>query len=311
MGNNAQNNRPANLSVPGQNHHPQQQPMQQLPNGMGAPMPMPNIHPGMGPMPLKGVPPQSQMGMQGMPMPPAHRLPAPNATPDLSLVMQAQRISQQQRAAVQMQQHQGGGGPQTMHSSPPNSIRGLPNMGPNQQAFMPTNGMSPNAMQHFAGSPPTNASAAALQGSPRLNPQYAQLEASYRSKFPAATPEQVRKMVADALGNAQRHAAMQAAAGGSVQGMQGSSPVQYAQMLRAQQERQAAAVAAQGMQQGGQGQQGQQGQNQGQQGQQGQGQGQQGMQGQQQGMGQQQGVGLQPQQMQPQRSGSAASAGAK
>ncbi|KFY23299.1 hypothetical protein V491_02595, partial [Pseudogymnoascus sp. VKM F-3775] len=67
MGNNAQNNRPTNLSVPGQNQHPQHQPMQQLPNAMGAPMPMPNIHPGMGPMPLKGVPQQSQMGMQGMP----------------------------------------------------------------------------------------------------------------------------------------------------------------------------------------------------------------------------------------------------
>lgn len=107
-------------------------------------------------------------------------------------------------------------------------------------------------------------------------------------------------MVADALGNAQRQAAMHAAAGGSVQGMQGSSPVQYAQMLRAQQERQAAAVAAQGMQ-GGQGQQ------QGQGGQQGQGQ--QGMQGGQQAMGQQQG--LQPQQMQQQRSGSATSAGTK
>ncbi|ELR01960.1 hypothetical protein GMDG_05133 [Pseudogymnoascus destructans 20631-21] len=286
MGNNAQNNRPANLSVPGQNHHlqQQQQAMQQLPNGMGAPMPMPNIH--------------------------------------LGLVMQAQRISQQQRAAVQIQQHQGGGGQQTMHSSPPNAIRGLPNMGaPNQQqAFMPTNGMSPNPMQqqHFAGSPPNSAAAAALQGSPRLNPQYAQLEASYRAKFPAATPEQVRKMVADALGNAQRQAAMHAAAGGGVQGMQGSSPVQYAQMLRAQQERQAAAVAAQGMQQGGgqqQGQgQGQQQQGQGGQGQGGQGQGQQGMQqgGQQQGMGQQQGSGgLQPQQMQQQRSGSATSAGTK
>ncbi|OBT98375.1 chromatin modification- protein VID21 [Pseudogymnoascus verrucosus] len=338
-GNNNPQNRPANLSVPGQ-HHPQQQQqqqqgMQQLPNGMGAPgMPMPNLHPGMGgPMPLKGVPQQAQMGMQGMPMGPAHRLPAPNATPDLSLVMQAQRISQQQRAAVQMQQHQGGGGVQTMHSSPPNAIRGLPNMGgvpgQQQQGFMPTNGMSPNPMQqqqqqqHFAGSPPNSAAGVAgLQGSPRLNPQYAQLEASYRAKFPTATPEQVRKMVADALGNAQRQAAMHAAAGGGVQGMQGSSPVQYAQMLRAQQERQAAAVAAQGMQNQGQG--GQQGQGQGQgqgqqgqgqQGQQGQGQGQQqgGMQGQQQGMGQQQqgGGGLQPQQMQQQRSGSATSAGTK
>ncbi|OBT80600.1 hypothetical protein VF21_00446 [Pseudogymnoascus sp. 05NY08] len=326
VNNNPQNNRPTNLSVPGQ-HHPQQQQqqqgMQQLPNGMGAPgMPMPNLHPGMGgPMPLKGVPQQAQMGMQGMPMGPAHRLPAPNATPDLSLVMQAQRISQQQRAAVQMQQHQGGA--QTMHSSPPNAIRGLPNMGgggpgqQQQQGFMPTNGMSPNPMQqqqqHFAGSPPA-AGVAGLQGSPRLNPQYAQLEASYRAKFPAATPEQVRKMVADALGNAQRQAAMHAAAGGGVQGMQGSSPVQYAQMLRAQQERQAAAVAAQGMQgQGQQGGQGGQGQGQGQQGQGGQGQGQQGMQqgGQQQGMGQQQGGGLQPQQMQQQRSGSATSAGTK
>ncbi|OBT70396.1 hypothetical protein VE03_00156 [Pseudogymnoascus sp. 23342-1-I1] len=352
MGNNAQQNRPANLSVPGQNqHHPQQQGMQQqLPNGMGAPMPMPNLHPGMGPMPLKGVPQQqqAQMGMPGMP--PSHRLPAPNATPDLSLVMQAQRISQQQRAAVQMQQHGGGGGGGgTMHSSPPNAIRGLPNMGgagggvnqQQQQAFMPPNGMSPSPMQHFAGSPagagansPAAAAAAAaagLQGSPRLNPQYAQLEASYRAKFPAATQEQVRKMVADALGNAQRQAAMHAAAGGNVGvggmgglgGMQGNSPVQYAQMLRAQQERQAAAAAAQGMQggQGGQGQGGKQGQGQqggqqgqGQQGQQGQGQG---MQGQQQGMGQQQqqqgggGGGLQPQQMQQQRSGSATSAGTK
>ena len=218
MGNNAQNNRPANLSVPGQNQHPQHQPMQQLPNAMGAPMPMPNIHPGMGPMPLKGVPQQSQMGMQGMPMPPGHRLPAPNATPDLSLVMQAQRISQQQRAAVQMQQHQGGGGQQTMHSSPPNAIRGLPNMGgggggpnPNQPPFMPQAGMSPNPMQqqqqqqqqqHFANSSPNPNSnvnsPATLANSPRLNPQYAQLEASYRAKFPTATQEQVRKMVADA-----------------------------------------------------------------------------------------------------------------
>ncbi len=84
--------------------------------------------------------------------------------------------------------------------------------------------------------------------------QVPKLEAQIRASYPNATPEQIRKMVGDSINQSvaqQRQqisqSAMHAAAGGAnampglPTGMQ-NSPQQYAQMLRAQQERQAAAA---------------------------------------------------------------------
>ncbi|KAI9742665.1 MAG: chromatin modification- protein VID21 [Claussenomyces sp. TS43310] len=268
--------RPGQLSAPAQSLPPG--PMQSLPNGMGNSMPISNGngHGGAPPIPMKGVP-QAQMqnmpGLQGLQS--QHRLPVPNPGPDLRLVMQARQISEQQRQAVQMQQQsqQHSGQNSHVHNSPPNVRANMNAM--SQQNFMQNN----QAMMASFGAgnanglstPPANGMQAPNNGpagSPRIGhphqPQQMhsngstilevnQLEAQYHSQFPNAPPEQIRKMVSDTL--KQRHAqrqqisqsAMHAAAGngGALPGLPGGmqhSPQQYAQMLRAQQERQAQAA---------------------------------------------------------------------
>jgi chromatin modification-related protein VID21 len=188
-------------------------------------------------------------------------MPAPNPAPDIRLVMQARQISEQQRQAVQMQQ-QGQNG--QIHNSPPNMRSNMSGM--NQQAFMQNNQAMMAAFNsgnmNGVSTPPPNGLNVPGAGSPRMaHPgqsqqlngsvsQITKLEASCRAQYPTASPEQINKLVRDALSQnlaVQRQSAMHAAAGngtplaGMPAGMQ-NSPQQYAQMLRAQQERQAANV---------------------------------------------------------------------
>jgi chromatin modification-related protein VID21 len=262
-------NRSNQLAVPGQNlPHAQMQP---LPNGMAAQVPLPNGHGTIPQMPLKGVPQAPMQGMPGMPsmqgMPAQHRMSTPNAAPDMRLVMQARQISEQQRQAVQMQQ-QGQNG--QIHNSPPNMRANLNMSGMNQQAFMQNNQAMLAAFNagnmNGIGTPPANGlnvPSAGPAGSPRMGhpgqpqqpngsvSQITKLESQFRAQFPTASPDQINKFVRDALSTAaQRQSAMHAAAGSgtALAGMPGgiqNSPQQYAQMLRAQQERQAAAASQQ------------------------------------------------------------------
>lgn len=255
-------NRPNQLAIPGQNlPHAQ---MQVLPNGIGTQVPLTNGHGPIPQIPLKVVPQAQMQGMPGMPgmqgLPPQHRMPAPNPAPDIRMVMQARQISEQQRQAVQMQQ-QGQTG--QIHNSPPNMRSNMSGM--NQQAFMQNNQAimaAFNSGNMNGVSTPPNGLNVPGAGSPRMaHPgqsqqpngsvsQISKLEASCRAQYPTASPEHINKFVRDALSQnlaVQRQSAMHAAAGsgtplaGIPAGMQ-SSPQQYAQMLRAQQERQAANV---------------------------------------------------------------------
>lgn len=264
-------NRPSQLAVPGQSlPHAQMQP---LPNGMAAQVTLPNGHGTIPQMPLKGVPQAPMQGMPGMPgmqgMPAQHRMSAPNAAPDMRLVMQARQISEQQRQAVQMQQQ---GQNNQIHNSPPNMRANMNMNGMNQQAFMQNNQAMLAAFNagsmNGVGTPPANGlnvPSAGPAGSPRMGhpgqpqqpngsvSQITKLESQFRAQFPTASPDQINKLVRDALSQnlaAQRQSAMHAAAGSgtSLAGMPGgiqNSPQQYAQMLRAQQERQAAAASQQ------------------------------------------------------------------
>lgn len=321
-----------NLAVPGVPNHLPHVPMQSLkPPTVAGQMGMPMQHGGMGQMQPNGVP-QAQMqgmqNMQGMQHSQQGRLPVPNQTPDLNLVMQAQRISQQQRAAVQMQQNgqhatgQAQMSPQNAMRPNPQGMAGGANVHPTpaqQQTFLANaaNLAAQTAMHNFTNSPnhpqppPNQMSPGA--GRPAGSPAVQAIEQGFRTKYPQATEQQIRKLVGDALLQQERVRAMQAAAGGQgnmgspamgnanpamgnvgvnvntgmaggmsgglanglSQGL-GNSPVQYAQMLRAQQERQAQIVAQAAQQQQqqqqanmGQGQGQNQGQNQGQTGSQG------------------------------------------
>lgn len=260
-------------------------PMQAPPNamaGMQAQMAAGGLVP---PMPMNGVQ-QAQMaaGLQA-----GHRMPMPNPQPDLNLMLQARRISEQQRQAVQMQQQQQHQGQPQQQQAPqsqpmqqsnsgaqqgsPNGVRAGMN-GINQQNFLAnTQAMmasfnSPNgtAMATSPGAGLSMPSVAA--GSPRthvvqpsrglpasLVAQLGEIENQIRSKNPNLTQEQSRQIAMDNLQRylMQRNAqtAMNAAAGASAQqaamanGIAPStSPHQYAQLLRAQQQAQAAAAAA-------------------------------------------------------------------
>jgi chromatin modification-related protein VID21 len=193
---------------------------------------------------------------------------APNGAPDLRLVMQARQISEQQRQAIQIQQQ---GQNNQIHNSPPNMRASINMNGINQQAFLQNNQAMMAAFNAGSingnGTPPANGLniPSVPAGSPRMGhpgqpqqpngsvSQISKLESQFRAQFPTASPEQVKKMVQDTLSQnlaVQRQSAMHAAAGSgtSLTGMLGgiqNSPQQYAQMLRAQQERQAAATSQQ------------------------------------------------------------------
>ena len=263
-------------------------PMQAPPNamaGMQAQMAAGGLVP---PLPMNGVQQAQMAGLQA-----GHRMPITNPQPDLNLMLQARRISEQQRAAVQMQQQQqqqqgqqGQPQPQqNLQSQPmqqsnsgaqqgsPNGMRTQMN-GINQQNFL----ANTQAMMASFGSPNGTGMATSpgaglnmpsvAAGSPRghvVQPQRAlpaalvaqlgEFENQIRSKNPNLTQEQTRQIAMDNLQRyiMQRNAqtAMNAAAGASAQqaalanGIPNStSPHQYAQLLRAQQQAQAAAAAA-------------------------------------------------------------------
>ncbi|KAH7258223.1 RNA polymerase II transcription elongation factor SpEAF [Fusarium solani] len=245
-------------------------PMQSPANGMGG---VPSHMAGglVPPNQMTGVQQAQLQALQGQ----HGRMPMPNPQPDVNLMMRAQRISEQQRAAVQMQQ----GGPGTpgqgtagsQQSPPPNMRNGVnginatamsqQNFINNAQAMM----ASFNASNHNGAAPQANGlhmpSGPAGSLAPRPQPQLpasianqlAQLEGQFRAKNPNITPEQARQLATEHLTRAmmaQRQSAMNAAAGAAngQGGLAGSiaattSPHQYAALLRQQQQQQASQAA--------------------------------------------------------------------
>ena len=215
--------------------------------GQGRPrMPMPAPANGMTGMPshmASGLVPPAQMNsvqhaqlqaaMQGQ----QHRMPMPNPQENASLMMQAQRISQQQRQQQlqqvqqlqqQQQQQQQQGGPGTPNpaaanqgSPPPNMRNGVNGVngvsaanglnGMSQQNFMQSAQAmlaSFNAANNASHStPPANGlhMPSGPAGSPGARPpisanlmsQLNVIEASYRAKNPNLTPEQLRQMATE------------------------------------------------------------------------------------------------------------------
>ncbi len=199
-----------------------------------------------------GALPQAQLqaAMQAQ-----HRMALQTPQPDINLVMQARRIQDQQRAAVQMQQAQhqaaqqavqqgqqmGQGTPGPQGS--PNGMRGMPMNGMNQQNFM-SNAQAMMAFSNAANgaqmatSPSPGLSMPGVAGSPRAFMQMAQsnsvlanrlreFEAQIRSKNPLLPPEQAHRLASEALAKLiqrepglhnHQQAAMSAAAGALGQG---------------------------------------------------------------------------------------------
>jgi len=282
-------NMPSQLAVPGQPRP--RMPMQAPANAMAGvqgPVGGGGLVP---PMPLNGIPQAQMQALQAV----QQGIPMANPRPDINLVLQARRIQDQQRAAVQLQQqqvqqqqqqqqaqqqaHQQQPG-QTVQQRPqvvggpqgsPTGMRPVVN-GLNQQNFMANaqammasfnpnggagmgtpNGGGINMASLPAGSPRANPVQAPI--SPAMAGHIRELEQSFKAKDPNLTLEQARQM---ALNNyqqivlLQRRNAMASASGGSPQmalangmpTMTGTSPHQYAQLLRAQQQAQAHAAAA-------------------------------------------------------------------
>lgn len=263
----------------------QRMPMQAPANGVGLAGVQAQMAGGGGlsaPPQMNGAPTAQMQGMQAQ-----QRMPMPNQQPDANLMLRAQRISEQQRAAVQIQQAQGGPqhhpqqpvnigtpGATGQHNSPPlrNGVNGV-----SQQTFMNSaqaimasySTAAANGNGH--GSPQANglhmpsAASAASPGQrvhPQLPPgitaQLNQLEATFRAKHANLTPEQARQLATEHLTRAmmaQRQNAMNAAAGATGQtGIANSiaattSPHQYAALLRQQQQQQAQQQAQQLLQQ--------------------------------------------------------------
>ncbi|KAM3556626.1 hypothetical protein ARSEF4850_005445 [Beauveria asiatica] len=199
---------------------------------------------------MKGIPTaQLQAALQAQAQ--QHRMsPMPNQQPDASLMLRAQQISNQQRAAVQIQQQQqvhhqqqrpnsavqqNGQGSPPMHNgvngiSQQSFMNGAPSMMPTQ-AMMPAQAMMPvqnvnNANRNGGAASGVPVQNGVLNGSPgtrmptQLPPNIAlqlnQLEAQFRAKNPSLTPEQSRQLATEHLTRAmmaQRQSALAAAAG--------------------------------------------------------------------------------------------------
>ncbi|OAA76408.1 large tegument protein [Akanthomyces lecanii RCEF 1005] len=226
---------------------------------------------------MKGIPAaQLQAAMQAQAQ--QHRMPMPNQAADANLMLRAQQMANQQRAAVQIQQQQqvhhqqqrpNSAVQQNGQGSPPmhNGVNGM--NGVNQQTFMNNaqaamaayngnnanrNGGAANGMHMQNGVP--NGSPGprvSTQLPPNIALQLNQLEVQFRTKNPSLTPEQSRQLATEHLTRAmmaQRQSALNAAAGVTGQpGLSNSiaattSPHQYAALLRQQQQQQAAAAAA-------------------------------------------------------------------
>ncbi|KAH8895071.1 hypothetical protein GQ53DRAFT_762427 [Thozetella sp. PMI_491] len=268
-------NTPNQLPAQGQNRPQPRLPMQAPAHAM---VPQAQMATGLMPpsIPMATIPQaQLQAAMQAQ-----QRMAMQTPQPDLNLVMQARRIQDQQRAAVQMQQaqHQVAQqqGQPMGHATPgsqgsPNGMRGLPMNGMNQQNFM-ANAQAMMAFSNAANgaqmatSPNAGLSMPGVAGSPRAFIQMAQpnsalanrlreFEAQIRSKNPNIPPEQAHRLASEALAklmqrepslHSHQQAAMSAAAGALAQGplangiTASTSPHQYAQLLRLQQQQQAA-----------------------------------------------------------------------
>ncbi|KAL7948367.1 hypothetical protein V8C42DRAFT_248141 [Trichoderma barbatum] len=226
------------------------------------------------PAQMSGIPQAQLQALQAMQA--QHRMQMPGQQPDASMMMRAQRISEQQRAAVQIQhaQQQGAvvGTPaqQAQQASSPALRNGVPAISQQQQAFM----NNAQAMMASFNATTGHASAAAnglhmptlangtspgprlpTQIPPTIAVQINSLEAQFRSKNPNLSPEQLRHLATEHLTRAmmaQRQSAMNAAAGGQT-GIATSitataSPHQYAALLRQQQQQQQAQAQAQAQQ---------------------------------------------------------------
>ncbi|RGP69972.1 hypothetical protein FLONG3_7629, partial [Fusarium longipes] len=219
------------------------------------------------------VPPNQMNGVQQAQMQAMgqhNRMPMPNPPPDVSLMMRAQRISEQQRAAQMHVQ----GGPGTpgqgatgaQQSSPAqmrNAVNGINGNPMNQQSFLNNaqammaqfnqgnlSSPQPNGLHMPSGPAGSLAPRPQTQLPPAIQAQLNQLEAQFRTKNPSLTPEQTRQLATEHLTRlmmAQR-SAMSSAAGTASGGLAGSiaattSPHQYAALLRQQQQQQASAAA--------------------------------------------------------------------
>ena len=250
-------------------------PTNPMPNGAGSPghavgglkppLQM-NVTP---PMPMPVVNGQTQMAPLG------------GQQPDVRLILQAQRIQEQQRHSVQMRQqqsHHGSPGatplqnsPQAMRAAALNSLNQKNYMNNAQaQAMMASmnsangTGMSTppgSAYPMSAGqsaSPPPNTSLPQPTHQTYVS-QLQAIESQMRSSHPSVPQETIRTMARQLLQtrhNNLAQSAMNAAAGGQTQGQgqgQGQAtvangPHQYAALLRQQQQQQQAQAAAQAAQ---------------------------------------------------------------
>ncbi|ORY69950.1 uncharacterized protein BCR38DRAFT_481107 [Pseudomassariella vexata] len=186
--------------------------------------------------------------------------------PDLGLVLQAQRISEQQRHAVQMRQaqQQTHGMQQanaTLQNSPP-AMRAAMANGVNQKNYMSNNAHAmiasfSNGNGSGMSTPPASGlnMPAGQSGSPRppaampqqihqtYVSQLQHIESQIRQSNPNTPQDMVREMAKQLLQNRHNNlaqSAMNAAAGSPGQTAIANGPHQYAQLLRAQQQAQAA-----------------------------------------------------------------------
>ncbi|EQK99219.1 MYB and HSA domain protein [Ophiocordyceps sinensis CO18] len=210
------------------------------------------------PTQMNGTPQTQMQAAQGQ-----HRLAMPNQQPDAGLMLRAQRISEQQRAAVQIQQaqhqqhhhQQGNPGGVSQHNSPPlrNNINQTTFMN-NAQAMMAsygaaaTNGNNVGATQatglHMpsAATTPSPGQRAHPPLPPGIAAQVSHLETGFRAKNPNLTPEQARQLATEHLTRnmmaQQRQNAMNAAAGASGQTGIASLPHHQHHLLQQQQRQQ-------------------------------------------------------------------------
>ena len=238
-------------------------PMHPTPNGAGSPGHVGGLVP---PMQMNGSPQMQMPAVNGQ-----SQMAMPNGQqPDVRLIMQAQRIQEQQRHSVQMRQqqsHQGSPGatpmqnsPQAMRAAALNSLNQKNYLNNAQaQAMMasmhsangtgmstpPGSGFSMSAGQ--SASPPPNTTLPQQTHQTYVS-QLQHIENHLRSTNPNVPQEAIRHMARQLLQSRQNNmaqSAMNAAAGGQAQATAANGPHQYAALLRQQQQQQQAQAAAQ------------------------------------------------------------------
>jgi chromatin modification-related protein VID21 len=226
------------------------------------------------------VPPMQMNGNSHVQMPVVNgqaRMAMPAGQPDIQTLLQAQRISEQQRQSVQMRQqqpHQNQQQGHAMQNSPSAMRAALSQMNqknflnsPQAQAMLASmNGANGSGMSTPPGSNYSLSSNTMSQGTMGANtmssvspppaatlPQQTHqtyvsqlqiIESQIRQANPNTPQDMVRQMARQLLQNRHNNltqSAMNAAAGGQTAAANG--PHQYAQLLRAQQQQQAAAAA--------------------------------------------------------------------